>query len=321
MSDVVVLGSGKPGALGGLLVRGFGRLGTTCELVDDGAIGGGRYLRKARQLARVPSRGRHVADLVAERDPSVVVVTKGVHVGPPLLRELRRRSPRCRLVNWFPDDPFVGLPPRVPLAWLAEYDHVVTYSPGVLTGLAGRFPGREPLLIPFGFDPDDYSFPALQVAPTRQVGFVGQWNPVRDAILAAALSVTDSVEVRGPGWERSTSLREHWNPSPTYGPDVTAFYQQCAVGLNVLHPRNNAGSHNMRTFELPATGTAMLTTDTEQQRELLRDVGWVDYYRDEATFVQALRRLLGASPADRDPVLMQPHRYEHRCSALLEALA
>jgi spore maturation protein CgeB len=52
-----------------------------------------------------------------------------------------------------------------------------------------------------------------------------------------------------------------------YKETMTSIYQRSKIILNFLRTQN-AHAHNMRTFEVPATKSFLLTERTEQQAEL-----------------------------------------------------
>ena len=66
----------------------------------------------------------------------------------------------------------------------------------------------------------------------------------------------------------------HW------GREAARLYWSARVGVNVLDPQNLIG-HNMRTWELPATGTASVVTRTDDHEALFGAGGAVLVDRPE----------------------------------------
>jgi spore maturation protein CgeB len=317
---VVMIAHFAPGRLGRYVADGFRALGHQVVEVDDrGLVRGSRFARGIARLAKVGPPAAAETALVDQATASradLILVIKGAYLSEAGVRRLRRKG--TVLVNWMPDDPFVRMRPAVPLKAMRHYDSVVTYSERV----AQRLPELDarPVIVPFGFAEDDYVFPPRDMSPRFDVAFVGAYRRHRLRLVRRIQDCGFSVRVAGPGWEtwaaRSLGSGE---PAP-YGADACAVYHSARVGLNVLHPANNVGSHNMRTFEIPASGRAMLTTETEQQKVLLTGIDGVAYYSGEDDIANAARDLLerGEHPVDRD--LLRRHTYTQRCEALIAEL-
>lgn len=113
-----------------------------------------------------------------------------------------------------------------------------------------------------------YHFPKKQTNPIYDVAFIGNWDASRKreqylkAIYDCRLGIWGSDY-----WLthcQETSLRGFCKGICTYAeiPDVLGASK---MGLNIWRPQNEIG-HNIRSFEIPATGTLMLS---ERSREIL----------------------------------------------------
>lgn len=113
-----------------------------------------------------------------------------------------------------------------------------------------------------------YHFPNRQTNPIYDVAFIGNWDASRKreqylkAISHFRLGIWGSDY-----WVthcRETSIRGLCKGMCTYA-EIPEVLGSAKIGLNILRPQNESG-HNIRTFEIPATGTLMLS---ERSRELL----------------------------------------------------
>ena len=323
---VAVIGNFGPGLLATSLARGF--TGAGCEAFNISARAttpAGRVRQHVVQ--RWPSVGdrllvkaseqEHLVESVASVQPDLVLIVKCPYVTSRTVERLRTVS-GVMVVNWMPDDPFVAESPAVPISALASCDAVVSYSDSVCRRVEADL-GLPAHLIPFGFDPHDYQ-PAASELAEWDVTFVGNHSAHRERMIAALISMGVDVHVFGPRWHRArATVRAVWDSVESYGPEACRRYHLGRVGVNILHPRNNLGSHNMRTFEIPAAGRAMLTTDTAQQRRLLGGMSGIGYYTGIESLGARIEELLstGQTPL---PITLAAHTYEQRCRQLLTVI-
>ena len=113
-----------------------------------------------------------------------------------------------------------------------------------------------------------YHFPQRQTNPIYDVAFIGNWDASRKreqylkAISHYRLGLWGSDY-----WVthcRETSIRGSCKRMCTYA-EIPGILGSAKFGLNILRPQNEMG-HNIRTFEIPATGTLMLS---ERSQDLL----------------------------------------------------
>jgi len=111
---------------------------------------------------------------------------------------------------------------------------------------------REVEVLPFGYDDRWYSPTESPGGDRAGISFVGTWSPRRERFLRALEGLP--LVVYGLGWEGACVQA---------GPPLTEakageILRASLIGVNLLHPQN-AGSHNMRTREIAASGALELT--------------------------------------------------------------
>lgn len=320
---VAVVGNFGPGFLATSLARGFASAG--CEVVNVSARATApagrvrqlmvqRWPNVTRPFFLKPSEQVRLVESVASARPELILIVKCPYLTGRTVQHMRAVS-GAMVVNWMPDDPFVAAMPAVSISALIACDAVVSYSDAICRRLESDLRVTAHL-IPFGFDSVEYQ-PAAGVLPQWDVTFVGSHSRQREGIIASLIAARLDVRVFGPRWYRaSAAVRAAWDPVESFGPEACRKYHLGRIGINILHPRNNFGSHNMRTFEIPAAGRPMITTDTDQQRRLLIGVSGVGYYTGGKSLVANTEELLSSGLAPL-PAEMAPHTYEQRCRRLL----
>lgn len=321
---ISVVGIGGVGALATSFANAAAELGHDATIVEAAElVGGSRKLFLARRLGieGLPAKAlieRLRRDLNTAR-PDFVVVVKGRFLRANSVEALRR-SLGVPLVNYYPDHPlWPGYDdPQIAEA-LTAYDEVLVWAEHVREALTA-VGVRSVRVIPFGYDPAFYR-PTERAHRRWDVALVGQCYPER-LRYAEALSEFN-LFVSGLGWIRAARggpLAGRVSETSFPGDETCRLYWRSALGLNVLAD-SNVPAHNMRTFELPATGTAMVATWTPEHYKLFGTNGAV-LVSEPGEARDAVRDLLAdpdrlAEIAAEGRRRVEPHTYAARLGTLL----
>ncbi len=101
------------------------------------------------------------------------------------------------------------------------------------------------------------------------VCFIGTWEPAREAMLEVLITRLPNVSfaIWGNRWQehaQSLLIKKWLKGNAVYAKQMVSIYKNTKIILNFLRDQN-AGAHNMRTFEVPATKSFLLTERTDQQ--------------------------------------------------------
>lgn len=276
---LLLVGSTAPGSLENAYLRAFSKLGVEATLFD--AVTSRLELPRTSLLTRGLNRMllSNVSALVGERrflnfirarpvDYDAIVVFKGTGLSRRVLESSRDVLPDACWINLNPDDPLDrhsrGSTNSNIVSGLTFYDLYCTWSPLVAERLAAHG-CRNVTVVPFGFDPDFHIPPSRAPVEPRSVSFVGAWDEEREAVLAALSDF--ELRIYGDGWDRASrrsGLRHRCVPRNIYGHEFAAALASANASLNLLRHQNR-GSHNMRTFEIPAVAGLMVTTRSAEQ--------------------------------------------------------
>lgn len=320
---IAIVGADDNGSLARNFAQGARAQGVDAhEVFADRLVAGWRPLFLARRFrldaAAAAPLARALERRLAALDPDLVVVVKGRFIDAACIDRLRRRL-RGPIINYYPDDPlWPGHDDRRLLAALQRYDEVVVWGDRVAEGLIDL--GISSRVVPFGYDPMSYGPPRQRLAPRYDAVLVGQRYDAREAFVG---QLTDlRLLVSGAGWQdaRTAAVRRLAATRTYAAREINDLYAASAFGLNILHP-SNLPAHNMRTFEIPATGTAMVATRTPEHERLFGDDGAVlveEPAEARARIVElladeeALRRL-----GERGRERIEPFTYGRRMEELL----
>lgn len=339
---VLIIGPFAAGQLAASLARAFERRGARVVPFDSDraymtAMPGAasRLVRRTLRPALWRRMNRQTIDLVSRTRPDLVVAVKGTYLHAETVRVIRR-SVGIPICNYYPDNPYCGVPwnPRRTSAQrrdlvsvLREYTRVWIWHRGLASRLAND--GVAASYLPFGVDPELSA--TMPQAPCADCGtrhglvFVGNHCDKREAHLAAVRR--HRVALWGGRWRRAeTSLgRRHViHDRPLVAAACSSVYSVAAVALNVLSDLNMPG-HNMRTFEIPGSGGLMLSTYTDEQAAFFPEGEAAVYYRHPSELDDQIDRILcdrvwATRVRTRAASIAAAHTYAARVTTMLEEL-
>lgn len=259
-----------------------------------------------------------------------IVVFKGMQFSRHVLEECRKLAPTALWVNVNPDDPY-NLVSRAAsnsniIESLSFFDAYCMWSRPIADRL--RADGcKNVIYLPFGYD-TTYHVPhePTPKASPACISFIGSWDKEREGVLARLAGY--KVSIHGNGWERAARafpLSGSLAYRNVFWPEMAAINGSSAICLNMLRPQNR-GSHNMRTFEIPAMGGLMLTSRTAEQQEFFPENEACYMYADVAELQEKIEYIL-ANKQEADRVrargmeLVREHSYVNRIRFILKELA
>ncbi len=301
--NIALLSPRGEGQLGVSLGRGLAAEGHNVRFIAAGLLtSDGRLMPRARRARAEAPLARALSWQAARRSgsPDVVLVIRGRFLRARDV-ELLRRVAGAPVVNYYPDHPLHGrLREGAFLQSLQAYDHVLVWCSGLARQLEAVGLKHPAGVLPFGYDPELFSPAPRGTVPQFDVAFVGSGSPHR---LEWFRELSDlRVALTGPRWRRltrGTRLARGVLPGRHWGRGAARVYWSARIGINVLDPQNLIG-HNMRTWELPATGRASVVTRTPDHENLFGAGGALLVERPEELRT-AVERLL-ADPAEREAV-------------------
>jgi spore maturation protein CgeB len=262
---VLISGSFWHGSLEESYARAFESMGWQVVRFDwDKRAERPGLLGKLLRLRIANKVGEDLIASVRSERPDFVFVMKGKWVSPDTLTALKKELGTLPLINFNPDSPWEpGNSSKRLLASIPIYDYHFTWS-SHLKQRFKDFGAKNVDFLPFAYDPKLH-FPVDSPDQKWQFDaiFLGTYSGHRDKLLSQVVGC--KVAIWGNDWERSKHVPKDWlKGKAIYGEASTRLMSLAPAAINILRPQN-AGSHNMRTFEIPATRNAMLTTRSEEQ--------------------------------------------------------
>jgi len=278
---VLILGEDAPGGLMASYARGFTELGvdvrTFClTRAFEASLPAlrTRALRRVAEPVLLAAFNDRVTRKLGTIEADLVLVLKGHRLSPATIGRLRDVGD-APVVNFFPDDPF-SRERSNRLAYgtnvLAVYDACFTFARHLVPDY--EVAGAQAVhYLPFARDRELHAPTTPPGVPDFDVVFVGNLDRDRVRYLEALVPQyrvgvfgerTKAAVPRGSLLERAT-----FGPA-AYGADLARTLARGTISLNVMR-RQNAGSHNMRSFESPACGAFTLSQRTPELTALFAE--------------------------------------------------
>ena len=332
--SVLIVGEDVPGSLYRSYRRGFEQLGVEVQgycpvqARDRGTLLSrsrvGRRLFGSRVAAEFNER---VCDELAAAKPGLTLVLKGEMFSAKTVQHLRAVT-KSPVVNFYPDDPFsrtrsnrLVFGPGV----LASYDLCFTFARHLM-GSYREAGVADVRYLPFARDPELHGpAPGFEV-PRHEIAFIGNLDAERIYWLEAIANhdVVVFGEHTRKALRRGSALRGMTFLPAVYGAGFARAIRQGVIALNVMR-RQNAMSHNMRSFESPACAAFTLSQRTPELVQLFREDDEIVCFGSPEELRSKVAHWLAAPPGARDAIAargflrVEHDTYAKRAQAILEA--
>jgi spore maturation protein CgeB len=281
-------------------------VGAEADIFDWWGAGGPRRFVRRPLWSLIAARANR-AVIAAAGDYDVILIMKGLLVGPAIVEALRKRA---RLVVCFnPDNPWnraVTSYSRPAELAMPAYDVYLTWSSFLVSRLYASGCKRVEI---FRFAWDDELHPNVSVpheAEDLPIVFAANHSDHRERWLRRLKDLP--ITTFGPTWAEVVAklgpTQIHVERGVPVGRPYAEAVARAKVSLNILDPHNCPGT-NMRSFEVPGIGGVTLSTWTDDVAQLFAD-GAVATFRTEEDLRREVTALL-SSPNRRAEIRRRSH--------------
>jgi hypothetical protein len=255
-----------------------------------------------------------VLDAAAAFQPELVWGEKQEYLRPATLERLGAAG--AARVHFTPDPYFVLDWRRTPVMdqSIGRYDMLVyckAYERAAYEAL-----GKPLIYMPLGYC-DETHRPLASDDPrwACAVGFLGGWEPRREALLRAVGGAVDDLKIWGGYWDflrdgrwtlrrqiilsrlaggddfriaRDARLGRAWQGGEVYGDDYARALTAARVGVGFLR-KTWPDQHTTRTFEIPACGSLLLADRTEEHQSFFEEGREAEFFGSETELVDKAR--------------------------------
>lgn len=240
--------------------------------------------------------------------PDAIFIFKGMEVFPSTLEYAKDRG--ITLVNYNGDHPFQhfskGSGNKNVLEGIRHYTMHFSYSLAIIKEIEARY--KIPCKwLPFGY----YKAiePNLEKVLENKICFIGNPDEERLRTIKVLIEAGFSVDVYGSNWDKEElneddSLRLH---PLLFKDDFNTKAQEYKIQLNIFRPHNK-GSHNMRTFEMPALGSIMVAPRSEEHLKFFKEGEEAFYFNDDKELIEQCRQILDLPKKEIDRIRINAYQ-------------
>lgn len=278
---VLLVGNRGGTNVGGSFERAAVGLGIKVGLVESmAAMEGNRWLRTilwhcgGHRPIRLKEFSAALVSTCREMRPCVLISTGVSPITEEALAQIRRMGTVC--ANYLTDDPWN---PAHHAEWfidaLRAYDHVFTTKRSHMSDLL-RVTNGEVAYLRFGYDPALFFPERARLGADADIVFAGGADKDRIPYMASLIKAKLSLKLYGSYWEKYRTTKG-WTRGQIGVEQLRRELASSRVALCLVR-RANRDDHCMRTFEVPAVGTCMMTEDTAEHRTLFGEEGHATMY-------------------------------------------
>lgn len=285
-----------------------------------------KFQNKYMMGPRIANLNHDLIAKVQEYKPHVLFIYRGTHITPAALRAIKHTNPDTILVSYNNDDPFSKAYPwwkwRHFLKAVPEYDLILAYRQHNLREFE-RAGAKQVRLLRSWFVPERNHPVSLSSGDRAlfecDVVFVGHYEPDgRLELLESIVKQGFQLRLFGPGrgfrgqgwypWVERSKVLKHLAPIKLIqGEDYNKALCGAKVALCFLS-KLNRDTYTRRCFEIPATGTFMLSEYSNDLATLYREGVEADYFRNQDELICKLRQYLNDDPL-RKKVAQAGHQH------------
>ena len=249
-------------------------------------------------------------DLALGFKPDMIFVYRGTHISRKSLERVKIHLPKCVLVGYNNDDPFS--PKRAPFLWhvflkaVPAYDLMLAYRHANIDEYKRHGAQRVQLLRSWFVPKRNYPAQLNQDDERKfltDVVFVGHYeDDQRLEYLEEIVKQGISLRICGPGYDwdpilkKSPILKDLSPVKLVWGAD----YNKALCGSKValcFFSKLNRDTYTRRCFEIPATGTMMLSEYSDDLASLYVEGKEADYFKSKDEMIEKIKTYLNDSAA------------------------
>jgi len=288
---ILLVSSFEPWSIGFSYLRAFKKLGyePICfDMVEEYAKSSlftkNRFTNRIAFPFAAKKMNKKLLKIAKGCKPDLVFVHKGQFIYPETLKEIKANT-QAPIFIFNPDDPFNpnrGASNNLIRNSIPLYDCYFIWSKMLIPKLKNAG-AKQVEYLPFARDPElHYPVPLSKDdinAYSSDVTFIGNWDKERERWLSALGGY--NLAIWGADyWNkrcRNKFLRSRWKGRVLIGEEMAKATLASKINLNILRLQNK-GSHNMRTFEIPACGGFMLHERSDEVLEFFEEGKEVECY-------------------------------------------
>ena len=222
---------------------------------------------------------------------SLIIVFKGQFFLAFIIRYLKDRNNHY-FINFNGDDPFnfsiIDISTKSLIKSLKEYNLVLIWSKKILKKIKAKKISNNIEYLPFGYDKMVKSFNSKK--NRKKVLFYGSWDKKREKFLNKIK--LDNLFIFGAGWGHSSENFLHRKNVVSKEIDRDQIIREISKSYAIINifREQNFGSHNMKTFEIPAYGGIQFSPYSKEVSSFFKNNKSIFFYKSSKDLLKKLKK-------------------------------
>jgi spore maturation protein CgeB len=194
----------------------------------------------------------------------IIIIFKGMELNKEDLVKLRTKYPASKIINIYTDDPYNMSSPATSSDLLLDlipvYDFFFIWSKKIRDKLKKNYNFYKNFYyLPFGYDSFLHEYTKKKI-DKKYISFIASGDNYRENFLKKINKY--KINIFGNSWGLNST--NHVVRRFVHGLQLSRIISESFISINILR-KQNQGSHNMKTFEIPAMGGLLVTTRSYEQ--------------------------------------------------------
>lgn len=222
---------------------------------------------------------------------SLIFVFKGQFFLAFIIKYLKKRNNHY-FINFNGDDPFnfsiIDISTKSLIKSLKEYNLVLIWSKRILKKIKAQKISNKIEYLPFAYD--KMIKPYNSKNTRKRVLFYGSWDKDRENFLNN-IKLND-LYIFGAGWEHSSDRffhRKNIISKEIFRDQIIREISKSYAVINIFR-KQNYGSHNMKTFEIPAYGGIQFSQYSKEVNNFFKKNKSIFYYKSSKDLFKKLKK-------------------------------
>lgn len=232
---------------------------------------------------------------IEKLNPDIILVFKGMELQVNTLKWIN--SKKILIANYNADHPFYyhgsGSGNKNVSKGLPYYNMHVSYSYTIINQIQIKYPSIATRILPFGYEMENKIYEAIEhEKEILESCFIGTPDKGRKKMIEYLLGNGIKITVVGYNWEKFLAKHPLLTIKPqALNQDLWKVIRQYRIQINIFRPHNE-GSHNMRSFEIPAAGGLQLAPYSKEHELYFEINKEIFLYSSKEDLVKKINQLL-----------------------------
>ena len=252
----------------------------------------------------------------------LIIFVKGLYLSKNFLIDIKKLKPKVKIINIFPDNPLdlksKNISNKNIIDCLEQFDLFCIWSQKILREIKLLKNKTKLLYLPFAHDKYLHFRGKYNFKYKDKINFIGSYDKIRLEILKKLNN--KNIFIAGNNWENK--IKNHGKH--IFGKKLCSIIFSSQASLNLLRVQN-LGSHNMRTFEVPAMDGLLLTQRSNEQNKFFPE-GKASLMFSNLNELKKKILFIGRNPKKALKIrkngyrIAQKHTYTNRAKYILKKL-